>query len=274
MANFPSSKKLLVATLLLLAAGNLSADGKFAGVYGLRFDGTFDPFPTCFSPNIAFIFIEELDSVLMWEGDELSVNVLIDEVCVPNASFQARFTYSMFTPDSSYLQGETANLELSGLDEGADIVARTVDNGEFDGSRILLVSRDNVSVTGDITIDSLRVFNALSVEIIDPPNFAPIAADDQASTLVDRPVPIPVLNNDSDANTGDTLSIASVNSPTVGQAAISGSLVIYTPPAGTHATATFQYTATDGALTSNSAMVTVSVVTRGSDLIFFESNEP
>lgn len=264
----------VVALTLLALAGEAAAGGDFTGVYGLRFDGTFDSTPTCFSPQIALIFIEELDSVLMWEGDDLNVNVVIDEVCVPNATFEARFTYSMTTPDNTYLTGQTAQFSLDGLAEASGRVATTVDNGLFDGSRILLVSRDNVRVTGTINIDSLGDSRALSVEIIDPPNFAPVAVSDEASTLIDRPIPIPVLLNDFDTNAGDTLTVASLTQPTSGSTSTDNTLVTYTPPAGVETIATFEYTATDGMLKSNSTEVTVRVVTRASDLIFFASNEP
>lgn len=263
----------MLAATLVLFLGEVTAGGDFTGVYGLRFDGTFDPFPTCFSPQTALIFIEELDSVLMWEGDELNVNVVIDEVCVPNATFEARFTYSMTTPDNTYLTGETAELTLSGLNKASGRVATTMDNGEFDGSRVLLVSRDNVTVTGSINIDSLSDFRALSVEIIDPPNFAPIGVSDQASTLINQPVDIPVLLNDIDNNVGDTLTVASLTQPTAGSASTDNTVVTYTPPSGTEAVATFEYVATDGALSSKSTQVTVNVVTLASDLIFVEPNE-
>lgn len=88
-------------------------------------------------------------------------------------------------------------------------------------------------------------------------NKAPDAVDDMASTMLDTPVDIDVLANDSDLN-GDPLTLAAVGTPTSGTAAISGSLVTYTPMAAFMGTATFSYTISDGSLT-DSASVSVTV---------------
>ena len=267
------STRVACCVLLALCCQLALADGGFNGVYGLRFNGTFDPAPSCSSGNTAFIFMEELDSVLMWEGDELNVDVVIEEVCFDNAPFDATFSYSMTTPDSNFLMGTSAEFILSGLESGGGLVARTSDNGVVDGSRILRVQRDRVSVTGSFTIESLRDPNALSVEIIDPPNQPPIAVNDLGGTLVNRPTTIAVLANDVDPNPADEISIASFSQPTIGEVQQSGNVLIFTPPPDLAAVTAFDYLATDGKLTSNSATVSISVVARADDLIFEEDNE-
>ena len=77
---------------------------------------------------------------------------------------------------------------------------------------------------GTYTFD-LRAFgdsfgaNAYEFKLVTlPPNIAPVANNDTASTIEDAAVTLNVLGNDSDAN-GDTLSITQVN----GQAVVVGS---------------------------------------------------
>ena len=94
---------------------------------------------------------------------------------------------------------------------------------------------------------------------ITPVNDNPIANDDTASTPKDTPVIINVLANDSDPDRKDTLTIASVGSPSHGSAAIQGGKVVYTPDAGFVGTDSFTYTVSDGHGGSASATVTVTV---------------
>ena len=98
-----------------------------------------------------------------------------------------------------------------------------------------------------------------SVTITVPPNRAPNAVADSASTNGTTPVVINVLANDTDADAGTTLQIASFTQPANGGtvAAVTGGLQL-TPATGFTGTTTFQYTVSDGSLTS-SATVTVTV---------------
>ncbi|MDX1545779.1 MAG: Ig-like domain-containing protein [Rhodothermales bacterium] len=92
-------------------------------------------------------------------------------------------------------------------------------------------------------------------------NTAPVAQDDAASTLVDQPVEIAVLANDTDAD-GQTLTIDAIASPPAqGTATIidGGQRVRYTPPAGFAGTVTFTYTAEDPLGGQDTATVTVTV---------------
>ena len=87
----------------------------------------------------------------------------------------------------------------------------------------------------------------------------PTANPDQSATTLGVPVGIPVLANDSDDGTPRPLHIASVTSPSFGNAAISGNQVWYTPRAGFLGRDSFSYTISDGP-SSASATVTVEVI--------------
>src|SRR5690606_1205270 len=77
-------------------------------------------------------------------------------------------------------------------------------------------------------------------------NIAPSAVDDSATTEVDTPVTVPVLDNDLDAN-GDPLSVTNLTQPDNGTAQLNpDDTVTYTPDDGFLGTDTFTYTANDG----------------------------
>ncbi len=91
-----------------------------------------------------------------------------------------------------------------------------------------------------------------------PPPLAPVAGNDSAATSLETAVTIDVLANDTDGN-GDTLSVVGLSSPGNGTVGPVPGGVLYTPNAGFTGTDTFTYQAWDGALTSNTATVTVTV---------------
>src|SRR5690606_18666612 len=91
-------------------------------------------------------------------------------------------------------------------------------------------------------------------------NDAPEARDDQARTRPGTAVEINVLKNDRDAD-GDDLVVNLVSQPAHGTAVLNATTqrVTYTPTAGYTGTDTFTYRASDSALTSDIATVTVTV---------------
>jgi VCBS repeat-containing protein len=104
------------------------------------------------------------------------------------------------------------------------------------------------------------------------PNFMPLAEDDAAATDEDNPVTVAapgVLNNDSDLDVGDTLTVTSVDtSGTVGLVNAWGAdgSFTYDPDeqfeylqAGSSTTDSFTYTVSDGNGGSDTATVTVTV---------------
>jgi hypothetical protein len=98
----------------------------------------------------------------------------------------------------------------------------------------------------------------VTVTLTAPPDRPPVAVADTATTVSATPVTIAVLANDSDPD-GDPLTIQSVTAPTLGTAAISGTVVVYTPAAGVVGTDRFTYTINDGRGGTATANVTVTI---------------
>ncbi|MGY5865609.1 MAG: Ig-like domain-containing protein, partial [Candidatus Thorarchaeota archaeon] len=91
-----------------------------------------------------------------------------------------------------------------------------------------------------------------------PPNQAPVANDDSATTNEDVPITIDVLANDVDAD-GDTLVIDSVGPASYGTVAIAAGMITYTPDADFYGTDSFSYTVSDGKGGTDTATVTITV---------------
>ena len=91
-------------------------------------------------------------------------------------------------------------------------------------------------------------------------NDPPVAVDDAATVAEDSgATPIAVLGNDTDPDTGTTLTITAVTQPTNGAVTFTGTGVSYTPAANFNGTDTFTYTISDGALGTDTATVSVTV---------------
>jgi hypothetical protein len=102
----------------------------------------------------------------------------------------------------------------------------------------------------------------VSVTVTAPPNSAPDAADDSATTLDSTPVTIAVLSNDTDPD-GDSLSVGSVTRPANGTATRNtDNTVTYSPNSGFTGSDAFTYTVSDGRGGSDTATVTVFVSPR------------
>jgi len=90
-------------------------------------------------------------------------------------------------------------------------------------------------------------------------NDAPVATADSADTLEDTPVTIDVLDNDTDVDTSDILSISSVGLAANGTVTINGDSVVYSANEHWSGTETFEYTVSDGNGGFDTAEVTVDV---------------
>ncbi len=90
-------------------------------------------------------------------------------------------------------------------------------------------------------------------------NMAPVAVNDNVQTAFETAVMIDVLANDTDVNTGDTLTVTSydASTPNQGMIKLEDGKLIYTPAKGFSGTDTFKYTISDG---KNTSMATVTVV--------------
>ena len=119
-------------------------------------------------------------------------------------------------------------------------------------------STDNRSGMVTIRATSMQVTQAGTTQP-PVPNAAPVAVDDAATTQTNTPVPIAVLDNDTDAD-NDALTVAAVvQAPTQGTAVVDtgGQTITYTPPMTDWTGVTeFRYRVTDG---SRTAVATVTV---------------
>lgn len=150
------------------------------------------------------------------------------------------------------------------LDGGAGLDTAVVSGGIANSQ--ITVSGQIVTISGPDGTDTLRNIEQIRFAgtgqtillDLEPDNTAPVAVNDTASARPGTPLTIAVLRNDSDAD-GDTLTLTEVGSPEHGEAAISGSSIIYTATAGYSGTDTFVYTVSDGNGGTDSATVTVTV---------------
>ncbi len=91
-------------------------------------------------------------------------------------------------------------------------------------------------------------------------NDAPVAADDTRTTPEDTSIKIDVLTNDTDSD-GDALAVVSITDPANGTAVINtDGTVTYTPAADFNGTDSFDYTITDGNGGTDTATVTVTIL--------------
>ncbi len=99
-----------------------------------------------------------------------------------------------------------------------------------------------------------------------------IAGNDSATTQVDTPVDINVLENDSDPQNG-SFSITSLTNPANGQVTESSGVVTYTPNGGFSGTDTFTYTITDDQQETATATVTVTVIPPTPPVLFVDDDQ-
>ncbi|MEB8431619.1 Ig-like domain-containing protein [Cocleimonas sp. KMM 6892] len=102
----------------------------------------------------------------------------------------------------------------------------------------------------------------VTVTVEGPANTAPIAKDDSATAACSA-INIDVLNNDTDADADDVLSIIGVDGVSIGaMASIVGGMIVYTPnpdTCGKGGSDSFTYTISDGAGHTASATVDISL---------------
>ncbi|MDB4339036.1 Ig-like domain-containing protein, partial [Rubripirellula sp.] len=118
------------------------------------------------------------------------------------------------------------------------------------------VSRGQYLITGSVVLGS-QTLNA---------------GNDSASTLIDTPVDINVLENDSDPQNG-TFSITALTNPSNGQVSQSNGIVTYTPNNGYSGIDSFTYTITDDQNETATATVTVTVAPPAPEILFVDDDQ-
>src|SRR5207249_7776811 len=111
----------------------------------------------------------------------------------------------------------------------------------------------------DGTADSNVATVSITVTAV---NDAPVAVDDAFTTAEDTPLTGNVLSNDTDVDTGTTLTAAIVANPTHGTVTlVSTGAFTYTPAPNYNGSDSFTYKASDGTADSNVATVAITVTT-------------
>jgi large repetitive protein len=105
-----------------------------------------------------------------------------------------------------------------------------------------------------------QILQSSALAMCDTCNKPPVANPDSATTPMNTPLDIKVLANDTDPN-GDPLTVWVSDDHSAAGGTLQGTpyLLHYTPPANFAGTDTFSYIGYDGNLTSNKALVTVTV---------------
>jgi hypothetical protein len=104
----------------------------------------------------------------------------------------------------------------------------------------------------------------VAVTVTQPPNTAPAAVDDAATTPEGTAVTVNVVANDTDPD-GDSLTVTGITQPAHGTATNNGNgTVTYTPTAGYVGTDGFDYTISDGHGGTDTGHVSLTVIERTS----------
>jgi len=138
--------------------------------------------------------------------------------------------------DGTFTYDPTGNFDFLGVGATTtDTLSYTVSDG----------NGGTTTATVDITVTGV--------------NDAPVAKNDRRTAFKDTPISFRPLNNDSDADDGDTLSLTNITNITNGTLTEDNGLVTFTPDGGFTGTGSFDYTITDSQGVTDTATVTIEV---------------
>jgi cysteine-rich repeat protein len=166
------------------------------------------------------------------------------------------------TPEDVALTVTFAQLVANDTDPDGDTLTITAVDGATNGTVTLHANTNTVEFTPTANFEGTGTFTytvsdgtatdiATVTVTVGGENDPPIAVDDTANTDEDVALVIAaatLLGNDSDPD-GQTVTITGVDNPTNGTVSMSGTDITFTPDANFNGIATFEYTASDGALT-------------------------
>ncbi|MDB4374531.1 tandem-95 repeat protein [bacterium] len=195
--------------------------------------------------------------------DSATVNVTVNEV---NQNPIANDDNESLLEDSG---PATINVLANDTDGNGDSL--TITSVSYSGDGTVTHDGVNISYTPLLNFNGSETFTysisdgkdgsdtaTVTVDVT-PVNDAPVASNDNGSTLAGNAVTIDVLTNDSDVDAGDVLSISSVSNPNNGTATINGNQIVYTPNQNYSGSDTFTYLVSDTAGETDTATVNVDV---------------
>ncbi len=160
---------------------------------------------------------------------------------------------TVLTADSASAQGASVSVAINGgfsYDPTAVTALQALNVGE------------NVADTFSYTVsDGGLIFDTATVTVtLTGENDAPVAADDAVTTVLETAVLVSPLGNDTDVDTTDTMSIASITQGTHGTVTNNGNgTLTYTPATGYIGSDSFTYTIQDSHSATDTATVNVTV---------------
>jgi VCBS repeat-containing protein len=201
------------------------------------------------------------------QADSNTVTVMIDVTCVNDAPLANDDSYN--TTEDTMLNIAASGVLTNDTDVEGDGFTAVLDTSTLSGTLSLngdgsfdytpdadFCGTDSFTYhANDGQADSNIATATIGVSCV---NDAPVAEDDMYSVPEDSiNSALAVLVNDSDVD-GDALSLTAVTMPSNGTAAISGTIILYSPNINFLGTDVFTYTVSDGMLT-DTAVVTISV---------------
>jgi hypothetical protein len=191
-----------------------------------------------------------------------------------NATATATFTWTIANRPPTVTasnrvdnKGTAVNFQIAGSDPDGDALTYTAtglppgasisSTGKITGT---LTTAGNYSVTVTVKDPSGSSASTTFSWTVKAPNVAPDAKNDSVTTQKNTKKTLTVLSNDTDANTGDVLTVTSVTQPSKGSVTHnSNGTLTFTPKANGVGTTTFTYTIGDGNGGTDTATVTVTV---------------
>ncbi|GAB2595224.1 hypothetical protein Aab01nite_26210 [Paractinoplanes abujensis] len=225
------------------------------GTVTLNADGTVG-----YRPNALTTGTDTFDYVLTDDlglTDTGTVTIVID--ALPTAA-----------PDTVATKGGTAvDIEVVGNDTDPEGAALTLVSAGTPANGTAVVVNGKVRYTPNTGFSGTDTFSYVvrdaagntvtGTVTVTVANTAPTAADDAAAVLAGKQVDVDVLANDTDPNTGQTLTVTAVGTPAHGTATIVNGQIRYRAAADFTGTDTFIYTISDGKGGTAEARVTVTV---------------